>query len=179
MRRMETIRHIADRLARYIPLTVIVAALVAVAIVGYNAGTARGAPELTTSPALNTDRDHRAVNKCHHRGAPRRICTALVAGTHTAHVPRRWATDPGTLYIIYRESTDNPAAVNPRPCSAGGHARGLFQLCDDTWHAEHCIRWRQRWHDAAYQARCGFRYIRDRYGNPGHARAYWGRHGFY
>lgn len=118
----------------------------------------------------------RICDQFRYQGAtpPKASCVALLRGAHANRgIPRAWVSSPATLRLLFHESGWRPAAVNPYPCAAGGHARGMFQFCDQTWLSYGCATWRGRWTSAVYQATCGWRYIRDRYGNPKRAWAFW------
>lgn len=126
------------------------------------------------SPALAKARDGIHTKRCAATGPykpPLAICEALVAGTHTAPVPRKWASDRHLIALVFHESSYNHRAVNTQPCSAGGYARGLFQFCDSTWKGTACTA--TLWTRASYQARCGYRYIKRRYGTPRRALYHW------
>lgn len=128
----------------------------------------------TESPALAKARDSIHAKRCaltEPYSPPLEICKALVAGTHTAPVPRKWASDKHLTELVYRESSYNHRAVNTAPCSAGGYARGLFQFCDNTWRGTNCKP--TLWARASYQAACGYRYIKRRYGTPRRALYHW------
>lgn len=73
-------------------------------------------------------------------------------------------------WIIQRESGWNPGAKNPRST-----AFGLFQFLDSTWRSVGA----SRTSDPARQAEAGMKYIRQRYGSPVFARAFWERNGWY
>lgn len=124
-------------------------------------------------------RDAAIASACHRQGPTITICRALVKGTHTANVPRRWAANPSMLKLLYHESSWNPRAVNKLPCSAGGNARGLFQFCNQTWLGVGCNDWRRHWRSALYQSTCGWRYVKQRYGRPSKALKHFRRHGWY
>ena len=73
-------------------------------------------------------------------------------------------------WIINRESGGNPNAKNPRST-----AYGLFQFLDTTWASVGA----RKTSDPAGQAAAGMRYIKQRYGTPVNAQAFWRSHGWY
>lgn len=86
---------------------------------------------------------------------------------------RNWGAGPNwdaLQYIIGRESSWNPNAVNP---TSG--ARGLFQFMAGTWAGTGI----GATSDPALQAEAGMRYIKSRYGSPINARAFWMKNHWY
>lgn len=75
-------------------------------------------------------------------------------------------------WIIGRESSWNPTAVNP---SSG--AFGLFQFNPSSGTLQQYLPDRNP--NPAVQANAGARYIKDRYGNPSGARRFWEANGWY
>ena len=132
------------------------------------------------SPALAKARDDIHIKRCVDTNAPAPkypVCRALMRGANQAEVSRRWVSSHDLRILLFKESSFNYLAVNPEPCAAGGHARGLFQFCDRTWAGVGCAK--KYWRSATYQAMCGFWYIKARYGTPAKALAFHHRTGWY
>lgn len=66
--------------------------------------------------------------------------------------------------LISNESDLRPAAQNPTST-----AYGIFQFLDSTWGSYGCVKTSS----PAQQSVCGLRYIKDRYGSPSAALAFW------
>lgn len=73
-------------------------------------------------------------------------------------------------WIIGRESSWNPNAKNPR-----SSAYGLFQMLNGTWGGTGIAKTS----NPGLQAEAGMRYIRNRYGTPQKAQAFWQSRGWY
>jgi hypothetical protein len=72
-------------------------------------------------------------------------------------------------WLISHESSWNPNAQNPT-----SSAYGLFQFLDGTW-----APYGKKTSDPAKQAEFGLKYIKDRYGSPEKAKAFWEGHHWY
>lgn len=86
---------------------------------------------------------------------------------------RGWGAGPNwdaLQWIIQRESGWNPNAQNPTST-----AYGLFQFLNGTWGSVGA----RKTSDPAAQALAGMAYIKQRYGTPANARAFWQRNGWY
>lgn len=132
------------------------------------------------SEELRITRDAIHVQRCvqAQRPAPSfAVCRALMRGANQAEVSRRWVSSPALKTLLFNESSFNYLAINRAPCSAGGHATGLFQFCANTWKTVGCSA--KYWRSATYQAMCGFWYIKRRYGTPAKALAFHNRKGWY
>lgn len=73
-------------------------------------------------------------------------------------------------WIIQKESSGNPKAQNPKST-----AYGLMQLLDGTWKGTGITKTS----DPAKQVEAGIRYIKQRYGTPQNAVAFWQKNGWY
>lgn len=72
-------------------------------------------------------------------------------------------------WLVSHESSWNPNAQNPTST-----AYGLFQFLDGTWKG-----YGSKTSDPAKQALYGMQYIKDRYGDPAKAKAFWEAHHWY
>jgi phage-related protein len=72
-------------------------------------------------------------------------------------------------WLVQHESSWNPNAQNPNST-----AYGLFQFLDGTWGP-----YGPKTSDPALQAQYGLKYIKDRYGSPSKAKAFWEAHHWY
>jgi SLT domain-containing protein len=74
--------------------------------------------------------------------------------------------------LVARESSFNPNAKNPK-----SSAHGLFQFLDSTRkdYGGNAIDW----YDPYQQTLAGMKYIKDRYGTPEKALAFWDEHLWY
>lgn len=66
--------------------------------------------------------------------------------------------------LVYRESSWRPDAQNPKST-----ASYLFQFLDQTWATVGCVKSQ----DIDIQAKCGLKYINQRYGSPSKALYFW------
>lgn len=123
--------------------------------------------------ALNWIGDHLSENEGSTAGKP--------TGDHLhwlkqAGVPESWWSD--VSWIINKESGWNPRAYNPTNTSTG-HAYGIAQITSQQWdryYARHGSDWKTN----PIAQLIGMKdYIRDRYGNAAHAKAFWQSHGWY
>ena len=76
------------------------------------------------------------------------------------------------LELVARESSFNPNAKNPKSTAAG-----LFQFLDGT--RKNYGGSKVDWSDPNTQALAGLKYIKDRYGTPEKALAFWDANGYY
>ncbi|WP_134904715.1 transglycosylase SLT domain-containing protein [Paenibacillus polymyxa] len=85
-------------------------------------------------------------------------------------LPQSWLQP--TLELVARESSFNPSAKNPKST-----ARGLFQFLDGTRksYGGNSVNW----NDPTQQALAGVQYIKDRYGTPEKALAFWDKNKWY
>nr|WP_280115094.1 lytic transglycosylase domain-containing protein [Paenibacillus ottowii] len=85
-------------------------------------------------------------------------------------MPQSWLQP--TLELVARESSFNPNSKNPKST-----ARGLFQFLDGTRksYGGNSVNW----NDPAQQALAGVQYIKDRYGTPEKALAFWDKNKWY
>ncbi|QBZ72706.1 tape measure protein [Gordonia phage GodonK] len=98
---------------------------------------------------------------------------SVVAKVQKAFAEAGWGEGPeweAAKWIIGKESTWNPTAVNP---SSG--AWGLFQFLGSTKDSYYP----SNDPDPYKQAQAGARYMRDRYGSPTKAKAFWEANGWY
>lgn len=84
-------------------------------------------------------------------------------------VGAEWA--PYLGWIIQKESSGNPKAQNPK-----SSAYGLMQFLDGTWNTYGKGLNRN---DPEDQVVAGINYIKQRYGTPQNAVAFWQRNGWY
>lgn len=111
---------------------------------------------------------------CVDRPIPRKVCRVLVKGAKAAHVPVSWAWSGDLAFILRHESGFDWCAVNPgrHLCSYRGASSscGLFQRLP-------CVTvvFRSR----LKQAVNGLLYVKNRYGSPKVAVAYWKSHRYY
>lgn len=93
-----------------------------------------------------------------------------------AHIPKSWWN--AMTWIIDKESHWDPKAYNPQPTPTG-HAYGIAQITSMQWqryYAKHGHDWKSN----PIAQLMGMRdYIKDRYGNADHAKAFWQAHGWY
>lgn len=93
-----------------------------------------------------------------------------------AGIPESWWSD--VSWIINKESGWNPRAYNPTNTSTG-HAYGIAQITSQQWgryYARHGSDWKS---NPIAQLMGMKEYIRDRYGNAAHAKAFWESHNWY
>ncbi|WP_171056174.1 transglycosylase SLT domain-containing protein [Paenibacillus sinopodophylli] len=76
------------------------------------------------------------------------------------------------LELVARESSFNPNAKNPKSSAAG-----LFQFLDST--RKNYGGNKVDWSDPYQQAVAGIQYVKDRYGTPEKALAFWDKNGYY
>ncbi len=92
---------------------------------------------------------------------------AFVRAADKAGVPRSWASNPALLELVEHESGWSPGAKNPT-----SSAFGLFQFLDSTWQS-YLPEVPYGTRDPYWQAVGGLRYIKQRYGTPERAWAFW------
>jgi SLT domain-containing protein len=93
----------------------------------------------------------------------------LSEAAQIAGVPASWV--PGLMEIARRESSFNPRAKNPK-----SSAYGLFQFLDGTWktYGQGLDR-----NNPLHQAIAAIRYVKQRYGTPDKALAFWNENKWY
>jgi len=101
---------------------------------------------------------------------PANLQQAADRATQAAGVPASWARSPALWTLLRHESSLNPRAQNP-----SSTAYGLFQFLDSTWKGTGV----QKTSDPYQQFVGGFRYIKQRYGTPEAAWAFWQKHHWY
>lgn len=93
-----------------------------------------------------------------------------------AHIPKSWWN--AMTWIIDKESHWDPKAYNPQPTPTG-HAYGIAQITSMQWQ-RYYTKHGHDWKSNPIAQLMGMRdYIKDRYGNADHAKAFWQAHGWY
>jgi len=95
---------------------------------------------------------------------------AIKAAVADGGYDESWIRDAEEL--VARESSFNPEAANPK-----SSAKGLFQFLDST--RKNYGGSKVDWSDPYQQAVAGLKYIKDRYGSPAKALAFWDKNGYY
>ncbi|HYV47359.1 MAG TPA: LysM peptidoglycan-binding domain-containing protein [Myxococcaceae bacterium] len=90
--------------------------------------------------------------------------------TSQAGVPASWSKSPALWTLLQHESSLNPRAQNP-----SSTAYGLFQFLDSTWKTVGATKTS----DPEKQFVAGYKYIKQRYGTPENAWAFWQKHHWY
>ncbi|HEY8212464.1 MAG TPA: LysM peptidoglycan-binding domain-containing protein [Myxococcaceae bacterium] len=90
--------------------------------------------------------------------------------TAKAGVPASWSKSNALWTLLQHESSLNPRAKNP-----SSTAYGLFQFLDSTWKGTGVAKTS----DPEQQFIGGYRYIKQRYGSPEAAWAFWQKHKWY
>jgi LysM repeat protein len=90
--------------------------------------------------------------------------------TSQAGVPASWSKSPALWTLLQHESGLNPRAKNP-----SSTAYGLFQFLDSTWKTVGATKTS----DPQKQFEAGYKYIKQRYGTPENAWAFWQKHHWY
>jgi len=90
--------------------------------------------------------------------------------TSKAGVPASWSKSNALWTLLQHESGLNPRAKNP-----SSTAYGLFQFLDSTWKTVGATKTS----DPEKQFEAGFKYIKQRYGTPENAWAFWQKHHWY
>jgi len=101
---------------------------------------------------------------------PANLQAAADRATSKAGVPASWAKSPALWTLLKHESSLNPRAQNP-----SSTAYGLFQFLDSTWKTVGATKTS----DPEKQFEAGFKYIKQRYGTPENAWAFWQKHHWY
>jgi len=101
---------------------------------------------------------------------PANLEQAADRATSQAGVPASWAKSPALWTLLRHESSLNPKAQNPTST-----AYGLFQFLDSTWKSVGM----KKTSDPEQQFVGGFKYIKQRYGTPEAAWAFWQKHHWY
>jgi LysM repeat protein len=103
-------------------------------------------------------------------GSRASLQAAADRATSQAGVPASWSKSSALWTLLQHESSLNPRAQNPHST-----AYGLFQFLDSTWKTVGM----KKTSDPEQQFVGGFKYIKQRYGSPEAAWAFWQQHHWY
>jgi len=99
---------------------------------------------------------------------PAPVAPTSVSGTCEGWMRQAGITDiPTAMWLVQHESGCRPTAQNPHST-----AYGIFQFLNGTWAGAGCTKTS----DPVQQMICGQRYVNNRYGGWGGARAFWQSH---